>query len=290
MGSKLLRLFLVALALSSCVLRGAAQEQQFRWIDFHSEKDQSYVTWVTRSMDAQKWTAIREIGVLYDAALVVTTERANLDASPGTDIFQIWSVSLTTHRATPLLKGVNLRWLDWMNISDVGGRELGAFYDDCRDCAATTYFTTFHFDTSQHLFLPRWVRGAGQAAPVWTGAVPPGVEQTQVYALLTEPSGSQAMETWTHFDYGKQKPPDDYLYRYDLEPFTRVERTELVVNKQAEILKQRLCSVQGLPPQLARGQDSALCQQTVHPKAERRVVTTPPANNQGRSAPPGVRR
>src|ERR1019366_10125489 len=52
-----------------------AQQDPFRWMDFHSEKDQDIVVWVTRALNAEKWTAIREIGVQYDAALVVTTLR-----------------------------------------------------------------------------------------------------------------------------------------------------------------------------------------------------------------------
>jgi len=45
----------------------AAADRHFRWVDFHSSEDQSIVIWVTRSMQVEKWTAIREIGVLYDA-------------------------------------------------------------------------------------------------------------------------------------------------------------------------------------------------------------------------------
>ena len=40
------------------------------------------VVWVTRSLQPEKWSAIREIGVEYDAALVVTTLRANPQSLP----------------------------------------------------------------------------------------------------------------------------------------------------------------------------------------------------------------
>ena len=50
-----------------------AQQDTFRWMDFHSAKDQDVIVWVTRALEAEKWTSIREIGVIYDAALVVTT-------------------------------------------------------------------------------------------------------------------------------------------------------------------------------------------------------------------------
>jgi hypothetical protein len=290
MRGVLFRTFLAVVLLVSALTAAPLQAQQdsFRWMDFHSAKDQDIIVWATRSMDPEKWTAIREIGVLYDAALVVTSQRANPQASPGADVFTIWSVSLTQHTAaTPLLKGVNLRWLDWMQFADSSTPELAILYDDCRECAATTYFTALHYDLSQHLWTARWIRG-GQAVPVWSANAPDGVQLTRVYAILSQPNGRQLIGTWNHFDYGKQKPSEDFVYRYDLDPLSGLERTQLLSGKDADAMKQRLCSVQGADAELARGQDSALCQDTVHARPQRRPVTTPPANNQGRSTPPGA--
>jgi hypothetical protein len=260
----------------------------FRWIDFHSAKDQDVVVWVTRSLSAEKWTAIREIGVEYDAALVVTTLRATPQSLPSADTFTVWSLSLTNHSLTPLIKGVNLRLLDWMLLSDGRPRELAALYDDCAECAAATYFTAFHYDPAQHLWAARWMRGS-QAAPIWSRSVSDGVALTQLYAVLSEPNGLELMGTWNHFDYGDLKPPEDIVYRYDLDPWSNLERTQLLGGKAAEAMMQRLCGAQSVVPGLARGQDSMLCQQTVKPRSERKPVTSPPANNQGRSAPPSAR-
>lgn len=264
-----------------------AQQDTFRWMDFHSEKDQDIIVWVTRSLEPEKWSSIRDIGVLYDAALVVTTLRSSPQASPTSDTFNLWSASLTSHAITPLLKGVNLRWLDWMRFSDVGPPELGALYDDCDECAATTYFTAFFYDRSQHIWNARFIRG-GQGAPVWSSASPQGVDLTRVYAILAAPNGREMVGTWNHFDYGKQKPPEDFVFRYNLDPSSGLEATQILSGKEAEAMKQRLCTFQGTGS-IARGQDSALCQQTVHPRPERRPTTTPPPNNQGRSVPPPPR-
>jgi hypothetical protein len=265
-------------------LSARAQEETFRWVDFHAEKDQPIIVWVTRSLDQEKWSAIREIGVLYDAALVVTTVRSAPDTSPASDTFQLWSVSLTKHVATPLLKGTNLRWLDWMQFAPGARSEIAVLYDDCRECAATTYFTAFHYDMREHLMVPRWIRGS-QGVPVWTSTVPEGVNLTQVYAALPE-LNVEMLGTWAHYDYGKEKDPEDFVFRYDIDPLTGLDRTELLSGKDAAAMKQRLCSVQPAAGAVARGQDSALCQQTVHPQPERKPVTTPPANNKGRSVPP----
>ena len=265
-----------------------AEQDTFRWMDFHSQKDQDIIVWVTRSLEAEKWSSIREIGVLYDAALVVTTVRTNPQASPSSDTFNLWSVSLTTHAITALLKGVKLRWLDWMQFSENGPPDLGALYDDCAECAATSYFTAFYYDRSQHIWNVRWIRG-GQAIPIWSAAAPEGVTITRVYAILPGPSGRQLVGTWNHLDYLKAKPAEDFVYRYDLDSFSGLQRSQLLSGKEADGMKQRLCSFQG-SGSVAGGQDSALCQQTVHPRAERRPVTTPPPNNEGRSVPPGSRR
>ncbi len=285
------RCWLAVGALVACSVCVHAQDQEsvFHWVDFHSQKDQPYVIWVERAMEADEWTAIREIGVEYDAALVVTVDRSAPDASPAADTFTIWNVNLTNHARTVLLKGVNLRWLGWLQLREGAPREQAVLYDDCRDCAATTYFTTFAYDLRQHIFLPRWLRG-GQAAPVWTSAAPQGVNLSQVFAVLTEPTGLDLLATWSHYDYGKQKDPDNYVYRYDVDGFSGLERALLLSGKDADAMKQRLCSVAGESQNRARGQNDALCVAMAHARPERRPVTTPPPDAQGRSVPPGTRK
>jgi hypothetical protein len=258
----------------------------FRWMDFHSEKDQDVIVWVTRSLAVESWTSIREIGVQYDAALVVTTNRATPQASPDADTFTIWSVSLTNHALTLLLKGVNLRWLDGMTFAEGEPQELAALYDNCTGCAPDTYFTTFHYDSRAHTWATRWMRG-GQGVPLWSANGPPGVDWTQVYAGLAEPNGRAFICTWSHFDYGKQKPEEDVVYRFDLAPGSGLDRTQLLSGKDADAMKLRVCRSGEALPGLARGQDSELCQQLVNPRPARKPVTTPPANNHGKSVPGG---
>jgi len=274
-------------ALLMASLTAGAQQDPFRWMDFHAAKDQDIVAWVTRSLVASDWTAIREIGVQYDAALVVTTKRARPDAPPNADTFTIWTVSLTSHDHAVLISGVNLRWLDFMRFGD-DGPEPTALYDSCRDCAAETYFTSFHYVARNHAWQARWMRN-GQAVPMWSTNTPTGMVWTQAYAGLAEPDGRAFVGTWNRFDYGPQKPVDDFLFVYDIDPVSGLERTERLNGKEAEALKLRICRTQDVLPGLARGQDGALCQ-TVIPKAERKPVTTPPANAQGKSTPPGAKK
>ncbi len=205
------------------------------------------------------------------------------------DSFTVWSVSLTSHIAAPLLTGVNLRWLDWMRFADGAAMEPAALYDSCGECAADTFFTSFYYDLPRHIWMARWLRG-GQGVPLWSANPPQGVAVTQVYAALADPNGRELIATWSRFDYGKQKPPADFVFRYDLDFFSRLERTQLLSGKEAGAMKDRLCRAQNGVSGLARGQDSPLCQQTAKPLPQRRPVTTPPANNRGQSVPPGAQR
>lgn len=281
--------WLISLAVASSPSLSTAQAPDtFRWVDFHSPTDRDVVVWVTRALEGQKWTAIREIGVQYDAALVVTTFRTSPQASPDRDTFSIWSVSLSNRALTHLVDGTNLRLMDWLLLNVGASRELGALYDDCSDCAATTYLTAFHYDLHQHTWAGRWMQG-GKAVPVWSTNLPTGATQSQVYAVMANSAGLETLGTWTHIDRGKEKPAEDYLYRYDIDPQSDIERTQLLSSRDAASMKDRLCHAQEVVPGLVRGQDSPLCQTGQKPRYERKPVTTPPANNQGQSRPPGSR-
>jgi hypothetical protein len=279
----------VALTMASVCFPSAAQApDSFRWIDFHTQDDQDVVVWVTRALDGQKWTAIREIGVEYDAALVITSFRASPQASPNHDTFSIWSVSLANRALTHIADGVNLRLTDWL-LLDVGqGRELGALFDDCSDCQTTTYFTALHYDLRQHTFAGRWIN-SGKAVPVWTANVPLGVTLTQVFAVMADDNGRETLGTWNHLDYGKDKPAQEAVYRYDIDAQNDIERSQLLSGRDAASMKDRLCHAQDVVPGLSRGQDSSLCLVNVKPRITRKPVTTPPANNHGQSIPPGAR-
>jgi hypothetical protein len=290
----------IALALA-LVVPACAQNSQdgFRWINFHAQQgqnqiqsqDQNIVAWVTRALQVNQWTAIREIGVKYDAALVITNFRATPQSLPEDDTFTAWSVSLTSHVAAPLVTGVNLRLFDWERFADGASEDLAALYDNCRNCAASTYFTAFYYDVAHHAWGSRWMNG-GQGAPVWNANATSADSSsdnswTQVYAVIAEGDGHVELCTWNHFDYGKQKSPTDVLYRYDRDPFSGLDRAAVVSGRQADEMKLRLCRGQDAVQGLARGQDSPFCQSLAGPRPERRPVTTPPANNRGRSAPPG---
>lgn len=241
------------------------------------------MVWVTRSLAVADWTAIREIAVEYDSALVVTSKRATPQSAANADSFTVWTASLTDHSYAPLLRGVNLRWLDWMRFSDGGPQELAILYDDCHECAENTYFTAFHYDLRTHAWTARWIKN-NQGIPMWSSNTPPGVTWSQAYAAFAEPNGREFIATWSHFEYDNKKKPDDYVFRYDLDPFSGLERALPLAGKDAADMETRICTGQAVAD-LERGQDSAICAK-FKPAAERKPVTTPPANNRGQSSVP----
>ena len=277
----------LAAALAASLPLSAQQTgANFRWIDFHSQKDQNIIVWVTRSLAVAGWTAIREIGVVYDAALVVTSDRSNPQGTPGSGAFTVWSVSLTSHAVAPLVTGVSLRWFDRLRFSDGTPEEWPVLYDNCRDCASNTYFTAFYYDLRSHAWGARWM-SAGHGVPVWNADHPAGVAWTQVYAVMSGATGHVALYTWNHFDYGKPKPPEDFLYRYDIDPFSDLDRMVMLNGKEADATMLDLCRGQDAVQGLERGQDSTVCRELIKERGMRQPVTTPPANNRGQSLPPG---
>jgi len=108
-----------------------------------------------------------------------------------------------------------------------------------------------------------------------------------VYAVIADSNGHEVLGTWSHLDYGKQKPAEDSVYRFDVDSRTGIERNQLLFGRDAINMKEHLCHGQDLVPGLSRGQNSALCGDPAAEKTryERKPVTTPPKNNEGKSRP-----
>lgn len=288
----------LAVAAVGCPAQLVAQPDlgAFHWIDFHDAKDAPTLAWVTQSLKAEKWTALREIGVQWDSALVITTERATPQSTPASDKFTVWSVSLAKKDVQPLLHGVSQRTLSWTTFGGPYQQapELALVYDDCYGCdAPSTFFTTLYYNFSAHAWRARWMRG-DQAAVLYGGGSVEGVTRTQVYGLLTEPPGRDILATWTHNDYGKAKPPEDFVFEYSVNPGNALEETEGLSGIHAEGMELRLCKADpgqadSALAELARGQDSQLCKDLIAAKVKstptRRPSTTPPANNHGQAYP-----
>jgi len=256
--------------------------EAFHWVNFHSDSDADVVNWVRHSLDEEKWDVIREIGVEYDAAVVITDQRKSNQAMPSLDTFSLWSVSLTSHSVKLLFSGANLHFIEWLRLTAGRAPEIALFYDDCENCQATTFFTALHYDAINHQWAARWM-SAGQAAPVWSANTLADGSWTQLYGLYPKLDGSVVLATWSHFDDSTHKPQQDFVYIYAVAVGSGTEGAALLTGKSVEEVKKRLCHPENLLPGLARGQESPLCQKLLRPDAH--PVTSPPANNHGQAAP-----
>jgi len=273
----------------------------FHWVDFHDPADAKYVTWVTKELTAEKWSAIREIGVQWDSAIVVTSLRATPQSPPPSDTYTVWAVALAKHSVQPLLHGASPHILNWTTFGGASSAvpELALMYDDCFGCdAPSTFFTTLYYSFTDHAWRARWMRG-DQGAALWSAGLVAGVTRTQIYGLLTEPPGRDVLATWSHYDYGKDKPAEDYVFEYSVDPASGLEQTQRLSGDHAEQMEQRLCKADPgqIDPslaELAMGQGSEVCRQLApaNPKGRlmRRPATTPPANNHGQSLPPAAKK
>jgi hypothetical protein len=68
-----------------------------------------------------------------------------------------------------------------------------------------------------------------------------------------------------------------------------MERTIELTKDDANAMELKLCRGQNVVQGLARGQDSPICEQLTNAQPDRKPVTTPPANNRGKSASSAVR-
>ncbi len=223
---------------------------------------------------------------------------------PAADTVTLWNVSLAQHQAQPLFHAVNPRLINFTSFGAAGlqAPEIGLVFSDCLACdAPSTFFTTLFYNFKEHAWRARWIHG-DQAAPLISAAPADGVTRTQVYGILTDLTGHNLLATWSHYDYGRAKPPEDFLFTYTVDPASGLEQTLALTGKPAESMKEKLCRLgQGqsasslqdpAAAMLAAGQDSDLCANLVGltgPKSHptRRPNTTPPANNRGHSTPGG---
>lgn len=226
----------------------------FSWVDFKSDTDT--VAKVNHALAAQKYTALREIGVAGEHALVITTLRTNATAQPEKDVFTAWDVWLKYGVATQLLTGTQLKFVDWQKLYEYGQPELLATYTDCSDCQATTFLTSFYQDHKSRAWMARWPRERS-AAPMYSTAQP-GVEH--VYALFMNVDQRVVLDTWAH--YAQQKKASrgaDYFFEYKIDSMSGQEMSRPVTGREADAMKLRLCKADGVVFGIAGGQDSSAC-------------------------------
>lgn len=264
----------------------AQAPSEFHWIDL--EKEEWTVNTIRKALHDEHFTAIRDIGVLGDAALVFTATRSKPDAMPDSDLISVYAVSLRALSATKLLSGYQMHNAGWSTqVKDHRG-EMATTYLDCVDCEATTFFTAFYFDGKADTWQARWMTNQ-HGAPVSSMHTNKDYAIQQVYAVLGDREGTDALITWSHYEYYNSKRVEDFLYKYDVDPVSNLDRIMRLSGKDATDMQVRLCQADQAWASVHHGQDLPVCQALVRSKSTpaRHITTTPPVKNEGRSRPPG---
>jgi hypothetical protein len=258
------------LLLGTCCVESASGQamEGFSWTDLRQDNER--VAAVTKSLEGEKFTALREIAVVGDAALVITSTRANPTAKPEQDQYAVYGLDLKAPDQKPdlLVTGTHLQIRDWLRFIREGDTELVATYDDCSDCRATTFLTSFYVDEKSKKWRARWPREVA-GAPLFSATPENAGETDQAYALMVGEDGRAILVTWSHFQQKNGTKGEDYLFEYDVDPASGRERVRPIYGADAPPLKVRLCKAEGEALGIAAGQDTASCTQLVKAAAPR---------------------
>ncbi len=236
----------------------------FAWVDLKA--DTQTVAKVATFLAAKPYTAIREIGVVGQQALVITTLRKDPIAQPGNDTFTAYGVSLKDGSVEELLDGVNLRYIDWQKFYDYDTPELLATYDDCAQCKATTFLTAFYIDRKTKRWGARWRREVA-GAPLYSA----DSTSDHVYGLFMNVDQRVVLDTWAVFpEQKKSSRGGEYLFEYHIDAMSDQGTSRPVTGRDAMPLKERLCKGENVVFGVAGGQDSAACRELRAPAGRRR--------------------
>jgi hypothetical protein len=233
----------------------------FAWVDLKT--DTQTVTKVTTFLANKPYTAIREIGIVNQQALVITTLRKDPTAQPGNDTFTAYGVSLKDGSVEELLDGTSLKYIDWQKFYDYDSPELLATYDDCSQCKATTFLTAFFIDRKTRRWGARWRRELA-GAPLYSSASgkSDGSTRNYVYALFINVDQRVVLDTWVSYpEQKKSSRGGEYLFEYRIDPLSDQGTSRPLTGRDILPVKQRLCRGEETVFGIAGGQDSAPCKE-----------------------------
>ena len=250
--SLLIGLVLVLIAFGSA--RGLAQViDGFAWVDMKA--DAKTVDRVNYLLQSKTYTAIREIGLMGEQALVITTLRKDPTANPLNDSFTAYGVSLHDGTVEVLLDGTNLKYIDWQKFYDYDTPELVATYDDCAQCKVTTFLTAFYIDRKTRRWGARWRREIA-GAPLYSA----DPTKNYVYALFMNVDQKVVLDTWVSYpEQKKSSRGGEFLFEYRIDIPSDQGTSRPLTGRDVLPVKQRLCAGQNVVFGIAGGQDSAAC-------------------------------
>ena len=245
--------FVLVLVLATSNNSHAQVIEGFSWVDMKS--DSKTVERVNYLLASKPYTAIREIGIVGQQALVIATLRKDPVANPLNDTFIAYGVSLHDGSVEELLDGTNLKYIDWQKFYDYDTPELVSTYDDCAQCKATTFLTAFYIDRKTRHWGARWRRGVA-GAPLYSG----DASSDHAYALFMNVDQRVVLDTWTSYpEQKKSSRGGEYLFEYRIDAMSDQGTARPLTGRETLPVKQRLCKGENVVFGVAGGQESGAC-------------------------------
>jgi hypothetical protein len=247
----------------------------FTWVNLESDK--ATMTLVRHALQDDSISAIREVGVEDDFALVMTASREAGAPTTDYDRWSIYNISLTTGKSRVLVSGYGVKMLDWIGVAK---DELAITYYDCWECEAATLFTTLHFKKASG-WTARWSNKTLDTAFPQPGAVAlmadvgesdDDSDVEQVFAVVAQPNGGFAVGSWVRSHNSKSGKSDDDVERYSIDPNRKEDHVERLNGNAALSWERQICTESSILIQPSTGQHSKACRGAVRSEIPHRPV------------------
>ena len=243
----------------SCVAQTTASSG-FHWINFKQESD--IVRRVEKALSRKQYSAIREIGLVGDSALVFTTSREADSDTPQSDSWTVYNVSVKSATSVTLLDGYDVHIAAWLTFVP-GQRDLAVTYLTCSECEPAKLFTGFHYDDPSG-WHARWpAKVAGQQPGILLTVSDVGDPYTdedvdQVWAAIQPSASTAAIGTWYHSRDLHTGKITSTAMKFLVDSNDRDKAFQLH-GDEAEQWERSLCKSSDHVYELREGQDSKSC-------------------------------
>lgn len=239
----------------------------FRWVNF--KQDSATLSKVEQALKPEAYSAIREIGILGDFALVMTAKRGPDQPSPLGDEWNVYNVSTKTWNITSLIVGYNLEIKDWISFQPDTIPDLGVVYLDCWECEPASLFTALRFE-QQNGWRARWLSKETSKQPgIVLGVTNVGDPYTdedvdQVFAVIAPRSRAASVGTWYHSRDLASGKITNVISKFFVDPVSGKDRSTVLTGRDGLEWERRLCKVgPDFLSGLFGGQENRACKKVV---------------------------
>jgi hypothetical protein len=256
------RISFLSVILLLCAVGHSQVPAGFRWVDFKGEP--ALVSTVERALKGENYTAVREIGVRSEFALVMVVRRDSAQDTPFGDQWTVYNLPMKSGNLQTLVSGYNLEIKAWVSFQSKGDGDLGVVYKHCWECEPVSLFTAFHFDPASG-WRARWANEESPNQPgiafLFTDVGDPFTNEDvdQVFKVLAPSGGVASVGTWYYSrDLGSGKITEAATKFY-VDQLTGKDKSVELTGHAAIEWERQLCKLQGSPYGLFQGQSSKAC-------------------------------